>query len=105
KVVACSDSGGSVHDPDGIDLELLKDLKEVRRKRISEYVATRPRADYREGVSVWEVPCEVAFPCATQNELVTADAESLIGNGVVAVAEGANMPCTPGAVRALQLAG
>jgi len=104
KVVACSDSGGCVHDPDGIDLELLKDLKEVRRRRISEYVEKRPGAEYREGVPVWEVPCEAAFPCATQNELNTADAERLVANGVVAVAEGANMPCTPGAVRAFQVA-
>ncbi len=104
-VVACSDSGGRVYDPDGIDLNLVKELKEVRRRRISEYVNHRPRADFKEGASVWEVPCEVAFPSATQNELNGADAETLIRNGVVAVAEGANMPCTPEAVRAFQAAG
>ncbi len=105
KVVACSDSSGRVFDPDGIDLGTVKELKEVRRRRISEYVERRPRADYKEGATVWEVPCEVAFPSATQNELNGADAERLIANGVVAVAEGANMPCTPDAVRAFQRAG
>ena len=105
KVVACSDSSGRVYDPDGIDLELLKDLKEVKRRRIWEYVEHRPRADYKAGATVWEVPCEVAFPSATQNELNGADAERLINNGVIAVAEGANLPCTPDAVRAFQQAG
>ncbi len=104
-VVACSDSGGRVYDPDGIDLTLVKDLKEVRRRRIHEYLQHRPRADFKEGATVWEVPCEVAFPSATQNELNGADAETLVANGVVAVAEGANMPCTPEAVRAFQTAG
>jgi len=105
KVVACSDSSGRVYDPDGIDLELLKDLKEVKRRRIWEYVEHRPRADYKAGATVWEVPCEVAFPSATQNELNGADAERLIKNGVIVVAEGANLPCTPDAVRAFQQAG
>src|SRR5690606_11763160 len=105
KVVACSDSGGRVYDPDGIDLKVLKELKEVRRRRISQYLEHRPKADYKEGGSVWEVPCEAAFPSATQNELNGADAEMLIANGLAAVAEGANMPCTPDAVRAFQLAG
>ena len=105
KVVACSDSGGRIHDPDGIDLEVVKSLKEVRRRRISEYLEHRPGADYAEGANVWEVPCQVAFPSATQNELNGADAQRMIANGVVAVAEGANMPCTPDAVRAFQLAG
>jgi len=105
KVVACSDSSGRVYDPDGIDLELLKDLKEVKRRRIWEYVEHRPRADYKAGATVWEVPCEVAFPSATQNELNGADAERLINNGVIVVAEGANLPCTPDAVRAFQQAG
>jgi glutamate dehydrogenase (NADP+) len=105
EVVACSDSGGRVHDPDGIDLDLVKELKEVRRRRISEYVQHRSGADYRDGASVWEVPCEAAFPSATQNELNGADAEKLIAGGVRVVAEGANMPCTPDAVRAFQEAG
>src|SRR5690606_18546859 len=105
KVVACSDSSGSVYDPAGIDLALLKDLKEVRRRRISEYADKRASAEYREGATVWQVPCEMAFPSATQNELNGSDAARLIANGVVAVAEGANMPCTPEAVRAFQEAG
>ncbi len=105
KVVACSDSSGRVYDPAGIDLEVLKDLKEVRRRRVSDYPENRPKADYKAGASVWEVPCEVAIPCATQNELNGSDAEALIRNGVVAVSEGANMPCTPEAVRAFQRAG
>src|SRR5690606_15847218 len=105
KVVACSDSSGSVYDPDGIDLALLKDVKEVRRRRIADYADKRPSAEYRERATVWQVPCEVAFPSATQNELNAADAAQLIAGGVIAVAEGANMPCTPGAVRAFQEAG
>jgi len=105
KVVACSDSGGTVMDPDGIDLPLLKDLKEVRRRRISEYVDARPKADYRDGRAVWEVPCDAAFPSATQNELNGADAELLVKNGCRAVGEGANMPCTPEAVEVFQQAG
>jgi glutamate dehydrogenase (NADP+) len=104
-VVACSDSSGSIYDSRGIDLELLKDVKEVRRRRISEYADKRPSAEYREQTSVWQVPCELAFPSATQNELNGADAARLIANGVAAVAEGANMPCTPEAVRAFQVAG
>jgi glutamate dehydrogenase (NADP+) len=104
-VVACSDSSGSIYDSRGIDLELLKDVKEVRRRRISEYADKRPSAEYREQTTVWQVPCELAFPSATQNELNGADAARLIANGVAAVAEGANMPCTPEAVRAFQVAG
>ena len=92
-------------DPEGIDLDVVKDLKEVRRRRISDYLEHRPKADYKAGATVWEVPCEAAFPSATQNELNLADARQLIANGVVAVAEGANMPCTPDAVRAFQAAG
>lgn len=105
KVVACSDSGGMVYDPDGIDLETVKDLKEVRRRRISEYVETRPKAEYREGRTVWQVPCDAAFPSATQNELNGADAEMLLKNGCRAVGEGANMPCTPEAVEVFLAAG
>ena len=104
-VVACSDSGGRIHDPDGLDVEVVKELKEVRRERISGYVDHRPGATYLAGASVWDVPCEAAFPSATQNELNEADARTLIANGVVVVGEGANMPCTPGAIEAFAEAG
>ncbi|WP_336113319.1 NADP-specific glutamate dehydrogenase [Streptomyces sp. PTD9-10] len=105
KVVAMSDSGGYVVDETGIDLQLLKEIKEVRRARIKEYAQTMTRARYVEGGSVWDVPCSVALPCATQNELDENAARSLLAGGVVAVAEGANMPTTPGAVRLLQESG
>ncbi|HET6549338.1 MAG TPA: NADP-specific glutamate dehydrogenase [Solirubrobacter sp.] len=105
RVVTCSDSAGFVHDPAGIDVELLKQVKEVERARISEYAERRSGARYVAGESVWGTPCEVALPCATENELSEDDARSLIANGVVVVAEGANMPCTPAAVRLLQEAG
>ena len=106
KVVTMSDSNGFVHDPNGIDLALVKQLKEVERKRIREYVTFHPEAEYHEGCSgVWQVPCDIALPCATQNELDLASAKALIQNGCFAVAEGANMPCTPDAVEALQAAG
>ena len=106
KVVTMSDSNGFVHDPTGIDLALVKQLKEVERKRIREYVTVRPEAEYHEGCSgVWQVPCDIALPCATQNELDLSAAKALIQNGCFAVAEGANMPCTPDAVEALQAAG
>ncbi len=98
-VVACSDSSGYVVDDKGIDLEVLKELKEVRRARISEYVTRRPHASYVPGRPVWEVPCQVALPCATQNELTAADAVTLVENGCTTVVEGANMPTTPEAVR------
>lgn len=104
-VVACSDSSGYVHDPDGIDLELLKDVKECRRGRICEYAEQRPRATMVPRGNIWEVPCAIALPCATQNELAVRDARALIRNGCVAVAEGANMPTTPDAVRAFKEAG
>lgn len=95
KVVTVSDSGGYVYDPDGIDLELLKELKLHKRKRISEYVKTRPNAVYTEGCSgVWTVKCDIALPCATQNELNAESAQILIDNGCYAVGEGANMPST-----------
>ena len=101
-----SDSNGFVHDPNDIDLALVKQLKEVERKRIREYVTVRPEAEYHEGCSgVWQVPCDIALPCATQNELDLSAAKALIQNGCFAVAEGANMPCTPDAVEALQAAG
>ncbi len=99
RVVACSDSSGYVHDADGIDVELLKQVKEVERARLDEYAARRgDSVRSLPGRSVWEVPCQVALPCATQNELTHADARRLIDGGVEAVAEGANMPCTPEAI-------
>lgn len=106
RVVACSDSEGYVVDEKGIDLGLLKEIKEVRRGRIEEYAEQRGGAAHDvAGRSVWEVPCDVALPCATQNELDGAAAAALIRNGCTIVAEGANMPCTPEAVRAFDEAG
>lgn len=100
QVVACSDSGGFVYDPAGIDLALVRQIKEQERGRICEYAQRKQNgSDYVEGGSIWQIPCDVALPCATQNELNGDDAEALIANGVLAVAEGANMPCTPDAVR------
>jgi len=95
KVVACSDSSGAVHDPEGIDLALLREVKEVERGRLSSYAARRSSARFLEGGSVWDIPCQIALPCATQNELNGKDAKSLADNGCIAVAEGANMPTTP----------
>ena len=106
KVVAMSDSGGYVYDPAGIDIALMKRLKEVERRRISEYVAERPGAVYRPGCrDIWQIPCQIALPCATQNELDAAGAQALIKNGCFAVAEGANMPSTPEAVELFQKSG
>ena len=106
KVVAMSDSGGYIYDKNGIDLPLVKQLKEVERKRISSYVDTHPQAEYHPGCAgIWSIPCQIALPCATQNELNLDAAKTLIANGCFAVAEGANMPCTPDAVDALQAAG
>jgi glutamate dehydrogenase (NADP+) len=106
KVVACSDSNGYVVDEGGVDLALVKEIKEVRRERISEYVRLKGAgAHYVEGGRIWDVPCDVAMPSATQNELTGKDAQALVKNGVVAVGEGANMPCTPEAVRIFQEAG
>ena len=102
KVVTCSDSSGWVHDPDGIDVELLKDIKEVRRARLTEYVKERPGAEYHEGRGVWSIPCDVALPCATQNELLIDDAKQLVENGCKFVCEGANMPTTLEATEYLQ---
>ncbi|MCL6250570.1 NADP-specific glutamate dehydrogenase [Altererythrobacter sp. KTW20L] len=105
-VIACSDSSGYIIDEDGIDLELLKEIKQVRRERISQYVQMKGAgARYVEDGSIWDVPCEVAMPSATQNELTGKDASTLVKNGVIAVGEGANMPCTPEAVRIFQGAG
>ncbi|WP_022884099.1 NADP-specific glutamate dehydrogenase [Glaciibacter superstes] len=105
-VVACSDSAGVVYDANGIDIELLREVKENRRGRLAEYSELRgAESEYREGGSIWSIAAEtkidVALPCATQNELHEADARVLAANGVLAVAEGANMPCTPDAVRVL----
>jgi len=99
KVVAMSDSNGYVYDPEGIKLDTVKKIKEVERKRIKEYVKYHPEATYTEGCSnIWSVKCDIALPCATQNELDKASAEKLVANGCFAVGEGANMPSTPGAI-------
>lgn len=93
KVVTCSDSNGYVYDPNGIDLAAVKEIKQVRRGRIKEYVADHPQAEYHEGCAgVWTVKCDVALPCATQGEIDLASAKALVANGVIAVGEGANMP-------------
>ncbi|MBV7505498.1 NADP-specific glutamate dehydrogenase [Bacillus sp. sid0103] len=95
KVVACSDSSGYVYDPNGINLETVKRIKEVENKRIFEYVKEQPNAIFQEGCSgIWAIPCDIALPCATQNELNKEEAEMLVSNGVKAVGEGANMPST-----------
>jgi glutamate dehydrogenase (NADP+) len=94
KVVALSDSNGFVYDPDGIDLDAAKEIKEINRGRISEYTDYRPNAVYTEGGGIWNIKCDVALPCATQNELNAADARELVKNGCIAVGEGANMPST-----------
>ena len=105
KPVTMSDSTGWVYDPEGIDLAAIKEIKEVKRQRLSEYKNYRPGSEYHEGRGVWTVKCDVALPCATQNELQLEDAKELIKNGVIAVAEGANMPTTLEATEALQQAG
>ena len=106
KVVAMSDSNGYIYDPDGIKLDVVKQLKEVERKRIKEYVKAVPPAPYTEGCSgIWTIPCQIALPCATQNEINEASAKALIANGVEAVGEGANMPSTLEATAAFQQAG
>ena len=92
KPVTCSDSTGWIYDPEGIDVALLKEVKEVNRARLTEYAAARKSAEYHEGKGVWSVKCDVALPCATQNELLIDDAKQLVANGVQAVCEGANMP-------------
>lgn len=94
KAVTCSDSTGWVYDPEGIDVALLKEVKEVKRARLTAYAEARPFAQYHEGRGVWSVPCDVALPCATQNELFLDDAKALVENGCKVVAEGANMPTT-----------
>ncbi|MDD4371720.1 MAG: NADP-specific glutamate dehydrogenase [Anaerostipes sp.] len=102
KVVTVSDSTGWIYDKDGIDVDLLKEVKEVKRARLTEYAAARPSAEYHEGRGVWSVKCDVALPCATQNELGIEDAKALVANGCYAVAEGANMPTTLEATEYLQ---
>ena len=102
KPVTCSDSTGWIYDPEGIDLALLKEIKEVKRARLTEYAAARPSAEYHEGKGVWSVKCDIALPCATQNELHLEDAKQLVANGCKAVAEGANMPTTLDATKYLQ---
>ena len=101
-VVTCSDSTGWIYDPDGIDVALLKEVKEVKRARLTEYKAARPTAEYHEGKGVWTIKVDVALPCATQNELNLDDAKALVANGVYAVCEGANMPTTLEATQYLQ---
>ena len=107
KVVACSDSSGYILDEAGIDLDLVKEIKEVRRERLSEYARVKTGSHFIPSGkgSIWDIPCDVALPCATQNELTGKDAKTLVKNGVIAVAEGANMPSTPEAVRAFQEGG
>ncbi|HEX5494601.1 MAG TPA: glutamate dehydrogenase, partial [Mycobacteriales bacterium] len=106
RVVACSDSAGYVTHEKGIDLDLLRQVKEVQRGRIADYARlVGADAHYLPGGRVWQVPCQVALPCATQNELDEQDAVGLVRNGCVAVGEGANMPCTPAAVRVLRESG
>lgn len=102
KVVTVSDSTGWVYDPEGIDVDLLKEVKEVKRARLTEYAAARPSAEYHEGKGVWNVKVDIALPCATQNELDLEDAKTLVSNGCIAVAEGANMPTTLEATKYLQ---
>ncbi len=94
KVVAMSDSNGYIYDEEGIDLAAIKEIKEVKRGRVKDYLAYRPNAKYTEGKGIWTIKCDLAFPCATQNELNEEDAKALVKNGVIAVAEGANMPST-----------
>ena len=107
KCVTCSDSTGWIYDPEGIDVDLLKEVKEVKRARLTEYAAARPSAQYHEKKNaddhgVWSVKCDLALPCATQNELNLDDAKMLVANGVISVTEGANMPTTLEATKYLQ---
>ncbi|SFH73318.1 NADP-specific glutamate dehydrogenase [Selenomonas caprae] len=103
KVVTCSDSDGYIYDPNGIDLDAVKEIKQVRRGRIKEYVAAHPQAEYHEGCTgVWTVKCDVALPCATQGEIDIESAKALVANGVIAVGEGANMPSSLEAIEYFQ---
>lgn len=105
KVVGCSDSGGSIYEPEGLDFDCLRLIKEQERGRLTDYAAIRPSAQYRAGQKVWDIPCEAAMPCATQNELDKGDAEQLVGNGCKLISEGANMPCTPAAIQVFRDSG
>ena len=105
KPVTCSDSTGWIYDPDGIDVATLKEVKEVRRARLTEYAAMRPNSVYHEGKGVWTTPCDIALPCATQNELLLTDAQALVGHGCMCVCEGANMPTSLDATKYLQDSG
>ena len=105
KPVTCSDSTGWVYDPDGIDVDTLIEVKQIRRARLTEYAKARPNCQYHEGKGVWSIPCDVALPCATQNELTLEDARLLVANGCFAVAEGANMPTTLDATKYFQDSG
>ena len=105
KPVTCSDSTGWIYDPDGIDVETLIEVKQIRRARLTEYAKARPNAVYHEGKGVWSTVCDVALPCATQNELTLDDAKLLVANGCFAVVEGANMPTTLDATKYLQDSG
>jgi glutamate dehydrogenase (NADP+) len=105
KVVTVSDSTGWVYDPEGIDVEALKEIKEINRARLTEYSNYRPNSEYHEGRGVWAIPCDIALPCATQNELFLEDAKQLVENGCIAVVEGANMPTTLEATEYLQSKG
>ena len=102
KPVTCSDSTGWIYDPDGIDVATLKEVKEVKRARLTEYAKARPNSVYHEGKGVWTVKCDVALPCATQNELLIDDAKALVANGCFCVCEGANMPTSLDATKYLQ---
>lgn len=105
KVVACSDSSGVIHDPNGLDLDTIKQIKEVERGRIGAYRVTHKKANYIANGNIWDIPCDIAFPCATQNELNEESARTLVANGCIAVSEGANMPTTPGGVKVFLDAG
>ena len=105
KVIAMSDSNGSVYDAEGIDWDLMRQIKEVQRGRIKDYVAAKAGAQYLEGQRPWNIPCDIALPCATQNELNGEEAKALVANGCIAVAEGANMPSTPEAIECFQGSG
>ena len=106
KVVALSDSNGYIHDPNGIRLDVVKDIKLNRRGRIKEYADQVPGSTYTEGFrGIWSIPCDIALPCATQNEIDAEAAKSIVKNGAIAVAEGANMPCLPEAIQIFQQAG
>ena len=106
KVVALSDSNGYIHDPNGIQLDVVKDIKLSHRGRIKEYAQRVPGSTYTEGFrGIWTIPCDIALPCATQNEITAAEAEEIVKGGAMAVAEGANMPSTPEAIEIIQKAG